>query len=102
MPKLLLTLLMLLLSGLAVALGEAADTSQSARVIIAAVFVVALSVPALLAVGLLWRRLGPHVINHYHYDNRQIILRSDAPTVTQPPRVEPPALAEPERGLTRR
>ena len=93
MPKLLLTILMLLLSALAVALGEAADTSQAARSVVVAIFVVALSVPALLAVGLVLRRLGPHTVNHYH-DNRSIVLRSDAPAA------QPPQIDEPERRLT--
>ena len=86
MPKLLLTILMALLSVLAVALGEAADTSQAARSVVVAIFVVALSVPALLAVGLVLRRLGPHTVNHYH-DNRSIVMRHDAPAA-QPPQID--------------
>ena len=93
MPKLLLTILMALLSVLAVALGEAADTSQAARSVVVAIFVVALAVPASLAVGLVLRRLGPHTVNHYH-DNRSIVMRHDAPAA------QPPQIDEPERRLT--
>lgn len=86
MPKLLLIILMALLAVFAVAMGEAAETSRAARSVVVAVFVVALSVPASLAVGLVLRRLGPHVVNHYHYDNRSIVFRNDAPRVEQPDR----------------
>jgi len=90
MPKLLLTILLLLLMILAAVLGEAAETSRAARSVVVAVFVVALSVPASLAVGLVLRRLGPHVVNNY-YDHRSIVMRSDAP--------QAPQVSEPERQL---
>lgn len=91
MPKLLLTILMALLAILATVLGEAADTSQAARSVVVTIFAVALSVPASLAVALVVRRWGPHVVNNYHYDNRQIVMRNDAPQV--------PQVDQPERQL---
>ena len=97
MPKLLLTILLFLLMVLAAILGEAAETSRAARSVVVAVFVVALFVPSSQIVGLVLRRLGPHVVNHYHYDNRSIVLRNDAPQVPQVPQV-----SEPERSQTTR
>ena len=98
MPKLLLTLLMALMTILATALGEAADTSQAARSVVVAIFVVALSVPVSLAVGLVLRRLGPHVVNNYYHEHRTVVLQwsDEARTWVK---VLPPQASEPERQL---
>jgi len=84
MPKIIpMALFMVLLWLLAVALGEAADTSRAARSVVVAIFVVALSVVASLVVALLVRRWGPHTVNHYH-DNRSIVMHQDAPAAQAP------------------
>jgi hypothetical protein len=98
MPKLLLTILMALLTILATALGEAADTSQAARSVVVAIFVVALSVPVSLDVALVVRRFGPHVVNNNYHEHRTVVLHWNDEARTWV-KVSPPQASEPERQL---
>jgi len=65
---------------LALVLGQAADTSRAALVVVAVIFGVAAAIPISLAVALVAEKRRPHVTKHYH-DNRVVNLWAYDPAI---------------------
>jgi hypothetical protein len=96
MGKFILAEIVILALGLVVSAAAEAG-SAAATTIVAVVFGIAAATPVALAVGLIAVKRRPRQVHHY-YDQRQVHIYG---AQAQPPFVEPPALGDGERALTR-